>query len=317
MNDTDGIDPELAECAATAGAERALDSFREALTVETKSGPMDAVTAVDRAVQRVVVETLRADSSAPVVAEEDVARVDTRESVPAAGPAWIVDPIDGTRNYVAGNRNWAVAVAGVPDCGRLGRGADSGDATPGDAATNAAGDGTDRAPVGSRPTPGVVSVTACPALGERYVGKPGATGDSGESDGPGVLRGGTPATTSERSDPGAFAVNPIFGTRPRDRRSLPAVAEAVMDDLGDLRRIGCAQLALAGVACGELEACVSTRELNDWDAVGGVELIRRAGGTVTTLSGARWSPGDGSLLASNATAHDELRATFEGVSGAL
>jgi len=93
--------------AVRAGGQRAHDAFREPLDVETKDGPLDAVTAVDRAVQSTVAAELGGPSDAPLVGEEG----DARKSVPDEGPAWVVDPIDGTLNYVSGNRTWATSLA--------------------------------------------------------------------------------------------------------------------------------------------------------------------------------------------------------------
>jgi len=101
----------LAERAVADGASVALDSFRQAIGVETKAHKNDPVSAADRAAQERVVETLRAENDAPIVAEEDGAD----ETVPATGPAWVVDPIDGTANYLRGIRLWTTSVAAVED----------------------------------------------------------------------------------------------------------------------------------------------------------------------------------------------------------
>lgn len=103
---------ETLERAAREGGSKALDAFRSDLAIETKGSPMESVTEVDRAVQRHVISVI--GESFPdelIVAEEDEAR----KAVPTSGPAWIVDPIDGTNNYVAGNRFWATSVAVVRD----------------------------------------------------------------------------------------------------------------------------------------------------------------------------------------------------------
>lgn len=103
---------ETLERAAREGGARALDAFRSDLVVETKASPLDAVTDVDRSVQRHVLGVIEESfPGEPVVAEEG----DARKDVPASGPAWIVDPIDGTNNYVAGNRFWGTSVAAVGD----------------------------------------------------------------------------------------------------------------------------------------------------------------------------------------------------------
>ena len=101
----------VAERAARAGAAVANDHFRSGIAVETK-GEDDVVTEADRAAQRTVIEEIR--ESYPddaIVGEEE----DERKTVPEAGAAWVIDPIDGTHNYVRDVRVWATAVAAVVD----------------------------------------------------------------------------------------------------------------------------------------------------------------------------------------------------------
>lgn len=108
----------VAERAAQAGAEVAQAAFRRPLAVETKTNPGDFVTDADRNAQEAILDVLqRADPDAAVVAEEGDAddRADSETSVPTEGTAWLVDPIDGTRNYVAGSRIWATSVAAIVD----------------------------------------------------------------------------------------------------------------------------------------------------------------------------------------------------------
>ncbi len=103
---------EVALTAARAGASVADDRFRTALAVELKSGKTDVVTDADREAQTAVTAAIeRAFPGEPIVGEED----EEPSSVPAEGPAWIVDPIDGTHNYVRGIRTFATAVAAVVD----------------------------------------------------------------------------------------------------------------------------------------------------------------------------------------------------------
>jgi myo-inositol-1(or 4)-monophosphatase len=83
---------------------------------ETKSGPTDFVTAADHAAQRRVLDRLRdAYPDEPVVGEEEGDDDRLRERVPDEGVSWIVDPIDGTGNYVRGMPTWCCAVACVED----------------------------------------------------------------------------------------------------------------------------------------------------------------------------------------------------------
>lgn len=102
---------ELSERAADAGATVAGEHFRTAIDVETKESKTDVVTEADRLAQRRVVETIREETDEPIVGEEDGQRSD----VPETGAAWVVDPIDGTNNFVRGIRTFATSVAAVRD----------------------------------------------------------------------------------------------------------------------------------------------------------------------------------------------------------
>jgi len=123
----------VAERAAAAGAEVAHDLFRTDLAVETKADATDYVTRADREAQRAAVGEIRESYPGDVVVGEENG---AREAVPESGPAWVVDPIDGTNNYVRGIRNWATSVAAVID---------------------------------GEP---VAAVNACPALGDTYAAGP-------------------------------------------------------------------------------------------------------------------------------------------------
>lgn len=103
---------ELLERAAREGGHIAYDAFRSEFMVETKDSPLDAVTEIDREVQRHITGVIEeAYPDQPIVGEEE----DALKEVPEEGPAWIIDPIDGTNNYVAGNRLWVTSVAYVED----------------------------------------------------------------------------------------------------------------------------------------------------------------------------------------------------------
>jgi myo-inositol-1(or 4)-monophosphatase len=102
----------VADRAARAGGAVARATFREDLPVESKGEETDVVTQADRDAQRQVVATIR--QAAPedaIVGEEG----DELKSVPEEGPCWVVDPIDGTHNYVRDLRVWATSVAAVVD----------------------------------------------------------------------------------------------------------------------------------------------------------------------------------------------------------
>jgi len=61
------------------------------------------VTEADRAAQRTVIESIRETfPDDAIVGEEE----DERKTVPETGAAWVIDPIDGTSNYVRDIRVW-------------------------------------------------------------------------------------------------------------------------------------------------------------------------------------------------------------------
>jgi myo-inositol-1(or 4)-monophosphatase len=105
---------DLAERAARAGGAVAAGFFRRDVTVERKDGKTDVVTRADRDAERQVVAAVRTEYDDPVVGEEGVAGGDPG-TVPDDGPAWVVDPIDGTSNFVRGTPLWATSVAATVD----------------------------------------------------------------------------------------------------------------------------------------------------------------------------------------------------------
>jgi myo-inositol-1(or 4)-monophosphatase len=111
----------MAERAARAGGVVANGQFRGELAVETKASKTDVVTQTDREAQQQVLATIRQEfPDDAFVCEEDATLpgeddIDFRDSVPETGPAWVVDPIDGTGNYVREIRFWATSIAAVVD----------------------------------------------------------------------------------------------------------------------------------------------------------------------------------------------------------
>ena len=116
----------IAERAARAGGAVARELFRTELSVETKDYKNDLVTEADRDAQQQVLATVREEFPDDdfVCEEESVAlrgpeadAGDARlvESIPDAGTCWVVDPIDGTSNFVRRTRTWATSVAAVVD----------------------------------------------------------------------------------------------------------------------------------------------------------------------------------------------------------
>jgi myo-inositol-1(or 4)-monophosphatase len=104
--------PVAREAAATARRMRA-----GAITdVETKSTRTDVVTAADRAVERQVIDALRSARPGDAVLGEEFGEDAEDGTAPEAGAVrWVLDPIDGTVNYLYGIPAYAVSLAAEVD----------------------------------------------------------------------------------------------------------------------------------------------------------------------------------------------------------
>src|SRR4051794_35876535 len=82
---------------------------RSQLSVEMK-GPQDFVSEADRAVERLIISRLSAafpDDS--FLGEEGQAPVSAR----AGSTLWVIDPIDGTTNFLQGRPDWCVSIGAI------------------------------------------------------------------------------------------------------------------------------------------------------------------------------------------------------------
>ncbi len=102
---------ELAERLALGAAELLLDGLaRGTLQVDTKSTSTDLVTDVDRASERFIVEgILAARPDDGIIGEEGTDLTGT------SGVTWVIDPLDGTTNFVYGHSGFSVSIAVVVD----------------------------------------------------------------------------------------------------------------------------------------------------------------------------------------------------------
>jgi myo-inositol-1(or 4)-monophosphatase len=80
------------------------------LTVAAKTSPTDPVTEVDRATEQFLVEQLRTRRPGDAVLGEEGA-----ERAGSTGIRWLLDPIDGTVNFLYGVPQYAISVAAERD----------------------------------------------------------------------------------------------------------------------------------------------------------------------------------------------------------
>jgi len=96
----------MVEDIAREAGKLALQHFHSlaSLSIENK-GHLDLVTKADRDVEELLIARLR-----EVFPNDGILGEESGEIAGTSGRIWIIDPIDGTFNYVRGSQNWAVSI---------------------------------------------------------------------------------------------------------------------------------------------------------------------------------------------------------------
>jgi myo-inositol-1(or 4)-monophosphatase len=266
MHETDieAIDPDsvadIAKSAAVEAGNKALRYYRSLSKVDTKDGKTDYVTVADLKAQQKAVDVIsehRPDDE--VVGEEG----DGKKEIPEEGACWIIDPIDGTSNFVRGANIWTTSVAFVVD--------------------------------------------GEPVAAANYI----PTGDDLYVADTEMVRNGNSVEVSEKTDKEVFKVVPTVWWGYHRRDEFSEITKRILTNFGDMHRLGSVQAVLSMVASGAFEAAVTNVEVNPWDSVAGVHMVRCAGGKVTDADGDRWTPGSVGLVASNGHEHEAVRKTVD------
>jgi myo-inositol-1(or 4)-monophosphatase len=82
------------------------ERYETRLEVRTKSSPVDLVTEVDRACERLIVDTLGRERPHDAILAEEGSGQDRR----GAAWRWVIDPLDGTTNYAHGYPRFCVSI---------------------------------------------------------------------------------------------------------------------------------------------------------------------------------------------------------------
>lgn len=107
---TEGLDRRHAFAVPLALEAGALAAqMRHALGPLEAKSPIDFCTEADRAVERLVRERIAAEFGDAVIGEEGGGEAGGE----AGESAWVLDPIDGTTNYIHGTPRWCVSLAYV------------------------------------------------------------------------------------------------------------------------------------------------------------------------------------------------------------
>jgi myo-inositol-1(or 4)-monophosphatase len=164
--------------------------------------------------------------------------------VGTSGVTWVVDPIDGTVNYLYNIPAYAVSVAAV-----------TGDPTvPG---------GYDV----------LVGCVHNPVTGDTWTAVRGG----------GAFLDGERLAVRDVEDLGQVLLATGFGYAAQRRAHQASVVSALLPQVRDIRRIGSGTLDLCGVAARRVDAYVE-RGLSPWDLAAGELVAREAGALVTGLA---------------------------------
>lgn len=102
---------ELASRLAVSAGTLVLEGRKSGVTsATTKSSDTDVVTEFDRASERLIVEALRAERPRDGLVGEEGA-----SAASESGVRWLIDPIDGTTNFLYGMPGYAVSIAALAD----------------------------------------------------------------------------------------------------------------------------------------------------------------------------------------------------------
>ncbi|MBT0567939.1 inositol monophosphatase family protein [Williamsia sp. CHRR-6] len=218
---------------------------RRVVAVSAKSTPTDPVTVVDteaEALIRGLLQQARPDDA--ILGEEDGGSVDVPDGV-----RWVVDPIDGTVNFLYGLPTYAISIA-----------AQIGGVTVAGAVVDVA-----RAVVYAAQRDQGAFVTHCDNVT-----------DTGVVIDPVGCRRLQPSTTVDVS---MALVATGFGYSAARREVQGGIVAALLPQVRDLRRVGSAALDLCMVAAGQVDAQFE-HGLSPWDWAAGGLIAHEAGARV-------------------------------------
>ncbi|MDQ1483054.1 MAG: monophosphatase [Actinomycetota bacterium] len=236
--------------------------------LDTKSSVNDVVTVMDQRSEALLrAHLLGARPDDAILGEEDGASEGT------SGITWVIDPIDGTVNYLYQIPAYCVSVAAVV----------------GDAET----------PDRWRP---IVGAICNPLTMETFHARVGG--------GAHILR--DEGDTAIRVNPAEVLAQSLvatgFGYLPEVRARQGEVLAAVLPEIRDIRRAGSAALDLCAVACGTVDGYYESG-LNAWDLAAGWVIASEAGALVSGLNG--MGPGQAAVVAAGRGIHGSLLSRLE------
>lgn len=227
---------------AASGSPESPDPGGTVRPIRSKSTPTDPVTIVDTETERLVRERLAVlRPGEHVLGEEEGGKQDGRD-----GLSWVIDPIDGTVNFVYGIPAYSVSIAVQRD----------GHSVAGAVVNVAAGE--------------VFSAALGQGAHVRVLGDPGGAR--------------TPLRCSTVDDLSMTLVGTGFSYAAEQRRRQAEVLARILPEVRDMRRFGSCALDLCMVAAGQLDAYYE-EGVNVWDWAAGALIAAEAGATVWLPTG--------------------------------
>ncbi|MDB5691536.1 MAG: inositol monophosphatase [Alphaproteobacteria bacterium] len=249
--------------AARKAAPRLRRDFNEVEQLQvSRKGPADFVTMADRQAEQTIVDELRH------------ARPDWRLTLEEGGeiegdpdkPRWIVDPLDGTTNFLHGLPHFAISIAVEDPRGAQGK----------------------------------------PEITQALVYQPLTDESFWAEKGRGAWLNERRLRVSARRDlADALIATGIPFKGHGDAGRFQKILDAVSIEVAGIRRFGSAALDLAWVAAGRYDGFWE-EDLQIWDIAAGILLVREAGGFVTDYRGADAALAKGQVLAGNDHIHSRL-----------
>jgi myo-inositol-1(or 4)-monophosphatase len=256
--------------AARKAAPRIRRDFGEVEQLQvSRKGPADFVSNADRQAERTIVEELQhARPGWGLLLEEGEAVAGDPTK-----PRWIVDPIDGTSNFLHGIPHFAIAIAvQEPKPGGQGWGEIS------------------------------QGLIYQPLTDESFWAEKGRGA---------WLHDRRLRVSSRRNLDDALIATGIPYKAHGDGERWQRIYAAVGPEVAGIRRFGSAALDLAWVAAGRYDGFWE-ENLKTWDVAAGILLVREAGGFVTDYRGADRALETGQVLAANDQLHSRLHKLVAG-----
>lgn len=229
----------------------------------SRKGPSDFVSAADIRAEQTIIEVLQQARPDYAMLVEEAGEI---EGKPDTFYRWIVDPLDGTTNFLHGLPYWCIVIA-------LEKNIDN------------------KSEI-------VASLVHVPILGETFWAEKGAGAYVQTRSGQNIrLR----VSTRKRVDDVLLATGTITGGVQSHRERIRSLSSNVVG----VRSLGAAALELAYTAAGRYDAFIH-EGLKPWDLAAGILLVQEAGGKVTDLDHKLFMLRDGNIIAGNEVLHSKL-----------